>query len=1161
MDGSANNAPTILYFFNGDRGNIGYIHYLAETIPTTPPTYVYWDEVYRSVLAFDFTHANIPLNAIIKSIMLTIHIPNDYATTATFGKFPAGTTITEDIWGWNKFTNTGSTYYSNIPYNSTTPRNIPSSDPLYSDVVNSLNTGSIMAFIKSNTEDQFVPGNSGSNSFVNASITITWIVPITVTVQNAIGGSPSNVKIDGTEYPAPKTTTWEAGSSHTLLGWDQSIGGLVYPFLSWSKNGTAFPGNPISDSPTSNTTYQANYGPGVVITTIDQKLSNNVSTGQVGILESGIFAYYLAPTYKTFLPSNQTLKGTQDIVSGEKYNYWTVNDAIQSDITNHRSFQISGTASSFKSQLKPVVDGTSFAVTLEGTSVSDSVRFMDPWLIDYSDSYGTRNQGMSAPFKKVTTGGNPLGTGTSYKGVHLNQTTSVTYSVQAPSPKTIGGTTSYFLNWNVGSGANITQPSSATSPVVFTAANATVTANYKASFASNNTAAITNAGQKKFVRARYNNQNNNALYMVYESMGFIWLERSTDNGSSWHSMTNNLPISPSGSITPSIASVTGSGSEDYIAVTYALPSSGGSSVSIYLQVFVVKANGSIVTDLGTTLVNEYVALGGYYPPLYVCNPVVSINNGNRILVVWEGHNDANNNKNTFLYWLGIIEKDIIGVATGYSKLSLGRISGTSNTSSLPTMDATYGGYFHLSWRDASNGTIYYKRMYESSGSSIDQETTYPVSYGCGYIQNTKPSIISLGNSARISWVGFQSMEEQYMAKGMVEEGDYHTVFTATDGLYNFWSFGSDVITTSIGANKTSSYGPISEYIVSWASNNGSTNQYTRNSTLGGSIFTLSAGGTPISGNDLHVVPGTAFSNMLGVVLNTQQSPYRFKLSASIGTLGKQNDQQPINNGRQGIVWKENAQFYFMLGDISIDGTSIKFVEKPDTIIVDSKESLNTYLTTEPFSVSDASKFYHSVRYHIVDSASVSSLLDENGEITFTVQLIDDNSNTIIGEFDKVVFSKSNQFPYCNIGYQIDPKGIGSKTVRMRLVADANVDMNYSLVQRHSSDAAVNLGKGNNQRIQIGYKGSFVISDYALDQNYPNPFNPVTSISYALPQDGLVMLKIYDALGREVSTLVNEFKQTGRYIVSFDASMLSSGVYIYKLTSGKYSATKKMMLVK
>lgn len=85
--------------------------------------------------------------------------------------------------------------------------------------------------------------------------------------------------------------------------------------------------------------------------------------------------------------------------------------------------------------------------------------------------------------------------------------------------------------------------------------------------------------------------------------------------------------------------------------------------------------------------------------------------------------------------------------------------------------------------------------------------------------------------------------------------------------------------------------------------------------------------------------------------------------------------------------------------------------------------------------------------------------------------------------------------------------------------------------------------------------------FALSQNYPNPFNPSTTISYALPQDGLTTLKVYDVLGREVAELVNEFKTTGRYTVSFDASRLSSGVYVYRLVSDKYSAVKKMLMLK
>jgi hypothetical protein len=85
--------------------------------------------------------------------------------------------------------------------------------------------------------------------------------------------------------------------------------------------------------------------------------------------------------------------------------------------------------------------------------------------------------------------------------------------------------------------------------------------------------------------------------------------------------------------------------------------------------------------------------------------------------------------------------------------------------------------------------------------------------------------------------------------------------------------------------------------------------------------------------------------------------------------------------------------------------------------------------------------------------------------------------------------------------------------------------------------------------------------YALGQNYPNPFNPSTKIKYAVPKAGDVQLTVYDILGREVATLVNEFKNPGVYTVDFNASALSSGVYFYKIKSGSFSDTKKMLLVK
>lgn len=86
-------------------------------------------------------------------------------------------------------------------------------------------------------------------------------------------------------------------------------------------------------------------------------------------------------------------------------------------------------------------------------------------------------------------------------------------------------------------------------------------------------------------------------------------------------------------------------------------------------------------------------------------------------------------------------------------------------------------------------------------------------------------------------------------------------------------------------------------------------------------------------------------------------------------------------------------------------------------------------------------------------------------------------------------------------------------------------------------------------------------EFALSQNYPNPFNPTTYISFSIPEANHVMLKVYNILGQEVATLVNKEMAAGPYKVNFDASQLASGVYIYTISAGDFSASKKMMLLK
>ena len=85
--------------------------------------------------------------------------------------------------------------------------------------------------------------------------------------------------------------------------------------------------------------------------------------------------------------------------------------------------------------------------------------------------------------------------------------------------------------------------------------------------------------------------------------------------------------------------------------------------------------------------------------------------------------------------------------------------------------------------------------------------------------------------------------------------------------------------------------------------------------------------------------------------------------------------------------------------------------------------------------------------------------------------------------------------------------------------------------------------------------------YVLSQNYPNPFNPSTTIHFELPRAAHVILKVYNILGEEVVTLIDEEKTAGKYDVKFDGMRFSSGVYVYRLTSGDFVSTKKLILIK
>ncbi|MDP1676040.1 MAG: T9SS type A sorting domain-containing protein [Bacteroidota bacterium] len=127
-------------------------------------------------------------------------------------------------------------------------------------------------------------------------------------------------------------------------------------------------------------------------------------------------------------------------------------------------------------------------------------------------------------------------------------------------------------------------------------------------------------------------------------------------------------------------------------------------------------------------------------------------------------------------------------------------------------------------------------------------------------------------------------------------------------------------------------------------------------------------------------------------------------------------------------------------------------------------------------------------------------------------------------------------------------------------------------QQYSFTDANAYGKTSYRLKQIDRDGKFeygnvvevtaaILSHFSMDQNYPNPFNPTTKIDFSILADGLVSLKVYNLLGQEVATIVNQHLNAGKHIATFNASNLISGVYFYKIEAGSFTSIKKMMVLK
>jgi len=776
---------------------------------------------------------------------------------------------------------------------------------------------------------------------------------------------------------------------------------------------------------------------------------------------------------------------------------------------------------------KEISPATLQAYNFDGATLN--IDFLDPW---YKEQDGTQPEA----WKTFTGSFTPPGAyGEQSGGVFKNQV-SVPYHIRASSSQIKNGIKYLFTGWT-SSNATLTAGESITGYdhkiVVFTSDNAEVKANYKAQLATGTSTGYSSSSQRKVLRTP-----DGVIHVVYESAGKIWYEEGIEDGYggfTWVLANNNNPISSSDAKSPSL-----SNDGNTLIIAYQ-EKSGSNDYKIIVEFF--ESQSSVAKREITSAISSFSDNA---------SPVVAYSPDDRMVVIWKQSSGT-----AGLHYSCATVNSSYQLTTPSAS---GILSGTDANSSTPTIEANrtvYNAYWFFQLAYTHSNTIQYRNIkYKDNNWTIANAAN--ISSGSGYTENYNPSIITWGNiDARVAWIGKRWEEGGGMDKRQAEEqGAWvtKTLFKNPAEPGTFFTFEQSVNSVQVQKNIASN-GTEVGYLIGWSALYGTNNRYVKHTSF---YPTKSFG---IYGENVQIIGGTSFENTYGTFLNYSNPLFKIERSSSIHTLGKE-DLQYAFSGREGIVAVNDAEVFFTLGDIQVDGETIKFKEKHDTLDIDSEPVLNEYLTTDPFVLTDRSKFQYSIQYGFTDSTTLAGALTENGSISFKVELIDHSTGQVIGSFDEITYTPSNLYQYSKTGYIVNTDGIGTKTVRLRLVVNSNIEgSQYALNTAVSSESVVPLGKKNANKKQVNYKGTLAVDDYSLDQNFPNPFNPTTKISYALPQDGIVTLKIYDALGREVSTLVNEFKQTGRYTASLDASRLSSGVYIYKLTSGKYSATKKMMLVK
>ncbi|MCU7497445.1 MAG: M6 family metalloprotease domain-containing protein [Ignavibacteria bacterium] len=933
---------------------------------------------------------------------------------------------------------------------------------------------------------------------------------------------------------------------------------------------------------------------------VSQTLADNITqVGTVGRWNGSSFSPRLTPGQPiSVVPgNNEILQGDQVICSNQKFYIWYKNFAKGTDVINHHGFTVGARDNNYNSRFSPIITNVTIQNLFEGSASinpsDNTVDFMDPWFINYNDpTYGNtlRNQGMSAPFLSRTSPFSPNTTtryenNQPYNGVFINQTVSSGnfYSVRAPLKltKNLGGTLGsrefYFQYW---SSSNATLQQNGTNPtgfdqkaVVFNEDNAGITAYYKGLHLSNYSNAFANSFQKKTKSDGVNS------LLVYESMNSIWMENSNNMGSSWTMMNDGKPINPVGTIAhdPSI-----DGTDDdchFYVVGYAAPDPSANTTRIMAS----EVNGFSITG-AKTLISNIPGSTFDAQPVVACL-VVSKSQGTlsdkRAIMIWRQPAMTDDFAGTFpaglYYKTGTLTQKpdssnpylTLNEITWEPYAFGTHIEGTDINSFNPTVAGVRDEanaipmdfYLAFSQKTGSGGSwsvIKYTKLTLNSDGTVTVaplvEISDPVDYGSYHQLNEKPSITLVNNLPCVAWKNYD--DATYMQTAVLKRKVSSTSWSDT---YNYAGKDDDATSVHVSNLGNLSIG-YKNFVLGWSTSY-SGNQFVRSTSLS-TIYNSNT-----AEQNVQVMGGSRadFTDSYLISFNNASLPYYFQSSnaISLGTLAKASSEEGQGStieSRSGLIKLNDVLLKASLGEVAFNDSKIGFKE-PKENEERSYEHFQGSLETGDIDVNNSGSLSYSLGFDLSDSLKMASLLKDGGKIALQLELIDAGTKAVLKSLNSFVLTSSSIMKLKPQSYRLDLSGIGNRKVALRLSRELSLrdslKAEYYVLRSYSIPRQAKKEK----YVDLSYSEDTRVTEYAISQNYPNPFNPTTMITYQIPRASKVTLKVYDMLGKEVSTLVNGYKEMGKYSVEFNASSLPSGTYIYEIRANDFVKSGKMMLLK